>query len=50
MTNKKPSLVKELVDLISGSNKIKESIDIEEKVNEFLKQIIEEKSQVNNEA
>jgi Leucine-rich repeat (LRR) protein/predicted ATPase len=49
MTNKKPCLVKELVDLISGRNEIKESIDIEEKVNEFLEQIIEEKSMVNNE-
>ena len=45
MTNKKPSIVKELVDLISGRHQIKQSINIDEKVNE----IIEEKSLVNNE-
>ncbi len=45
MTHKKPSLVKELVNLIGGNHEI----NIDKEVNEFLDQIIQKKSQVNNE-
>jgi Leucine-rich repeat (LRR) protein len=45
MTNKKPSVVKDLLDLIHGNSEI----NIEEEINKILDLIIQKVSQVNNE-